>query len=97
MRSAAIHTLRDTDADVLAQQGYIHSVTPTVSTSVTLRYGNKSVSGTVNGVGEQYFLVRGYTIAQGMAFTRTSVNDLMQDAVIDETPAINSSPTGKRH
>ncbi|ABS48850.1 MULTISPECIES: MacB family efflux pump subunit [Yersinia pseudotuberculosis complex] len=95
MRSAAIHTLRDTDADVLAQQGYIHSVTPTVSTSVTLRYGNKSVSGTVNGVGEQYFLVRGYTIAQGMAFTRTSVNDLMQEAVIDENTRDKLFPNGE--
>lgn len=82
---------------MLAQQGYIHSVTPTVSTSVTLRYGNKSVSGTVNGVGEQYFLVRGYTIAQGMAFTRTSVNDLMQDAVIDENTRDKLFPNGKRH
>ncbi|WP_186370383.1 MacB family efflux pump subunit [Yersinia bercovieri] len=84
MRSAAIQTLRATDADALAKQGYIHSVTPAVSSSSTLRYGNKSVSGTVNGVGEQYFMVRGYSIAQGMAFTRASVDGLMQEAVIDE-------------
>ncbi|CNH04538.1 ABC transporter ATP-binding protein [Yersinia pekkanenii] len=84
MRSTAIQTLRATDADALAQQGYIHSVTPTVSTSTTLRYGNKSVSGTVNGVGEQYFMVRGYTLVQGMAFNRASVDGLMQEAVIDE-------------
>ncbi|CFR17158.1 MacB family efflux pump subunit [Yersinia kristensenii] len=95
MRSAAIHTLRATDADALAQQSYIHSVTPTVSTSVTLRYGNKSVSGTVNGVGEQYFLVRGYTIDQGMAFTQASVKDLMQEAVIDENTRDKLFPNGE--
>ncbi|MGP2542193.1 MacB family efflux pump subunit [Yersinia sp. 2541 StPb PI] len=100
MRSAAIHTLRATDADALAQQGYIHSVTPTVSTSTTLRYGNKSVSGTVNGVGEQYFLVRGYNINQGMAFNRASVDGLMQEAVIDENTrdklfAQGENPIGK--
>lgn len=95
MRSAAIHTLRATDADALAQQGYIHSVTPTVATSATLRYGNKSVSGTVNGVGEQYFLVRGYTIDQGMAFNRTSVNNLMQEAVIDENTRDKLFPNGE--
>ncbi|HHL2277451.1 MacB family efflux pump subunit [Yersinia enterocolitica] len=95
MRSAAIHTLRATDADALAQQGYIHSVTPTVSTSTTLRYGNKSVSGTVNGVGEQYFLVRGYTLAQGMAFNRTSVDNLMQEAVIDENTRDKLFPNGE--
>ncbi|WP_392433826.1 MacB family efflux pump subunit [Yersinia sp. HM-2024] len=95
MRSAAIHTLRATDADALAQQGYIHSVTPTISTSTTLRYGNKSVSGTVNGVGEQYFLVRGYTLAQGMAFNRTSVDHLMQEAVIDENTRDKLFPNGE--
>ncbi|EPU8564363.1 TPA: MacB family efflux pump subunit [Yersinia enterocolitica] len=95
MRSAAIHTLRATDADALAQQGYIHSVTPTVSTSTTLRYGNKSVSGTVNGVGEQYFLVRGYTLAQGMAFNRTSVDNLIQEAVIDENTRDKLFPNGE--
>ncbi|EMJ3184126.1 TPA: MacB family efflux pump subunit [Yersinia enterocolitica] len=95
MRSAAIHTLRATDADALAQQGYIHSVTPTVSTSTTLRYGNKSVSGMVNGVGEQYFLVRGYTLAQGMAFNRTSVDNLMQEAVIDENTRDKLFPNGE--
>lgn len=100
MRSAAIHTLRATDADALAQQGYIHSVTLAVSTSTTLRYGNKSVSGTVNGVGEQYFVVRGYSINQGMAFNRTSVDGLMQEAVIDENTrdklfAHGENPIGK--
>lgn len=95
MRSAAIHTLRATDADALAQQGYIHSVTPTISTSTTLRYGNKSVTGTVNGVGEQYFLVRGYTLAQGMAFNRTSVDHLMQEAVIDENTRDKLFPNGE--
>ncbi|CNB49751.1 putative ABC transporter ATP-binding protein [Yersinia frederiksenii] len=95
MRSAAIHTLRAADADALAQQGYIHSTTPTVSTSTTLRYGNKSVSGTVNGVGEQYFLVRGYTIDQGMAFNRISVNNLMQEAVIDENTRDKLFPNGE--
>ncbi|AVX37317.1 MacB family efflux pump subunit [Yersinia massiliensis] len=95
MRSAAIQTLRATDADALAKQGYIHSVTPTVSTSTTLRYGNKSVSGTVNGVGEQYFMVRGYTLDQGMAFTRVSVDGLRQEAVIDENTRDKLFPNGE--
>ncbi|WP_411705860.1 MacB family efflux pump subunit [Edaphovirga cremea] len=84
MRSAAIQTLRASDATALAQQGYVHSVTPSVSKSTTLRFGSQSVSGMVNGVGEQYFQVRGYTIDQGMAFNRASVDNLMQEAVIDE-------------
>ncbi|UNK29522.1 MacB family efflux pump subunit [Serratia plymuthica] len=94
MRSAAIQTLRATDADALAQQGYVHSVTPTLSSSTTFRYGNQSVSGTVNGVGEQYFLVRGYSIDSGMAFNRHSVDNLMQEAVIDENTRNKLFPNG---
>ncbi|MDT3249336.1 MacB family efflux pump subunit [Serratia sp. root2] len=94
MRSAAIQTLRSTDADALAQQGYVHSVTPTLSSSTTFRYGNQSVSGTVNGVGEQYFLVRGYSIDSGMAFNRHSVDNLMQEAVIDENTRNKLFPNG---
>lgn len=94
MRSAAVQTLRATDADALAQQGYVHSVTPTVSSSTTFRYGNQSVSGTVNGVGEQYFLVRGYSIDSGMAFNRHSVDQLMQEAVIDENTRKKLFPHG---
>ncbi|CAM3291845.1 MacB family efflux pump subunit [Yersinia entomophaga] len=94
-RSAAIQTLRATDADALAQQGYVHSVTPTLSTSVIFRYGNQSVSGTVNGVGEQYFTVRGYQIDQGMAFTRTSVDNLLQEVVIDQNTRNKLFPNGE--
>lgn len=94
IRSAAVQTLRATDADALAQQGYVHSVTPTVSSSTTFRYGNQSVSGTVNGVGEQYFLVRGYSIDSGMAFNRHSVDQLMQEAVIDENTRNKLFPHG---
>ncbi|EPA9110245.1 MacB family efflux pump subunit [Serratia liquefaciens] len=94
MRSAAVQTLRATDADALAQQGYVHSVTPTVSSSTTFRYGNQSVSGTVNGVGEQYFLVRGYSIDSGMAFNRHSVDQLMQEVVIDENTRNKLFPHG---
>jgi macrolide transport system ATP-binding/permease protein len=94
MRSAAVQTLRATDANALAQQNYVHSVTPTVSSSTTFRYGNQSVSGTVNGVGEQYFLVRGYHIDSGMAFNRQSVDHLMQEAVIDENTRDKLFPHG---
>ncbi|MGL5285320.1 MAG: ABC transporter permease, partial [Aeromonas sp.] len=84
MRSGAIQTLRSSDADALAQLSYIHSVTPTLSTSTSLRVGNIAVSGTVNGVGEQYFLVRGYSLTEGMGFDRQSVTELAQEVVIDQ-------------
>ena len=82
--SDKITTLRSSDADFLAQQSFVHSTTPNLSTSVYFRINNLAVTGTVNGVGEQFFAVRGYTISKGIAFDQTAVMTSAQEAVIDE-------------
>ncbi len=79
-----ITTLRSSDADFLAQQSFVHSTTPNLSTSVYFRIDNLAITGTVNGVGEQFFAVRGYTISKGIAFDQTAVSTSAQEAVIDE-------------
>ncbi|MBI0005998.1 MacB family efflux pump subunit [Gilliamella sp. W8126] len=79
-----ITTLRSSDADFLVQQSFVHSTTPNLSTSVYFRINNLAVTGTVNGVGEQFFAVRGYTISKGIAFDQTAVMTSAQEAVIDE-------------
>ncbi|MCI3131592.1 MacB family efflux pump subunit [Phenylobacterium aquaticum] len=84
MRSGKIRTLVVSDADALAQQPYVDSVTPTVQTSVTLRFGNIAATGQVSGVGDQYFRVKGMKIASGQFFDRDSVRRYSQDAVIDQ-------------
>ena len=83
-KAASIRTLVPADADALARQDYADSVTPSVTTSASVRYRNVSVSATINGVGEQYFRVRGVTIAQGQAFDAAGVQRRAQDVVIDE-------------
>ncbi|HVY99880.1 MAG TPA: MacB family efflux pump subunit [Dongiaceae bacterium] len=82
-RSAKVQTLKASDADVLAQQPYVESATPVVSTSASLRYGNVSVSGSINGVGDQYFDVQGLTLEDGKAFDAADVRAMSQDVVID--------------
>ncbi|HDN9014522.1 TPA: MacB family efflux pump subunit [Aeromonas salmonicida] len=82
-RAEAIQTLRTEDADALAGLDYVHSVTPSLATSTTLRRGSQAVSGTVNGVGDQFFQVRGYRVLQGMLFDAGSVASLAQEVVID--------------
>ena len=83
-KAASIHTLTAADADALATQGFVDSVTPTATTSVTLRYRNVSATGTVNGVGEQYFRVRDMEMANGQVFDRTAVRQQSQEVVIDD-------------
>jgi macrolide transport system ATP-binding/permease protein len=70
-------------------------VTPTVSTSVTLRRGNLEATANVNGVGEQFFRVKGYTLAQGQAFDADSVRRQAQEAVIDPATRDAMFPKGE--
>lgn len=95
MHSSAIQTLRASDADALAGQPYVHSVTPSLSSSSTLKYRNQALSVMVNGVGEQFFAVRGYQLSQGMAFDRQGVDTLAQEAVIDENTLKKLFPNGE--
>jgi len=83
-KSQAIHTLVPSDADALAQQSYVNSATPIVSTSVVLRYREISANAKVMGVGESYFQVRDLTLSAGRAFDRSGVTRIAQEAVIDQ-------------
>ena len=82
-KSSAIHTLNDRDAAALAEQGFVDSVTPGVSTSATLRVGNTALTGQVRGVGQQYFQVKGVRLAEGQAFNADAVTRYAQEVVID--------------
>ncbi len=82
-RSGRVRTLTAADADALNNLQFIDSVTPTLSTSVTVKYGNQAVSASVQGVGPDYFRVRGYELAYGQYWDSASVNVMAQEAVID--------------
>lgn len=82
--SGKIHTLVPADAYALAQQSYVDSVTPRLSTSVELRYRNMDVSASVNGVGDQYFRVYGYEMESGRAFDADNIRRITQVCVIDQ-------------
>ncbi len=98
-RSGRVRTLTAADADALTHLSYVDSVTPSLSTSVTMRYTNKAVTGTVYGVGPQYFRVKGYEISQGQFWDNSSVKNLAQEAVIDDNTRKemfpDESPIGK--
>ncbi len=84
MRSGKVRTLQPGDADALSQQPYADAVTPLVSSSMTLRFRNISVSGQVNGVGEHFFRVRGLEPAEGRFFDGPGVSSRAQEVVIDQ-------------
>ncbi|MGJ4943311.1 MacB family efflux pump subunit [Bradyrhizobium sp. HKCCYLS1011] len=83
-RSGKIRTLVLSDARVLAQETYVDAISPTVSTTSTLRFGAIEVSAQVSGVSEDYFRVKGTKLAAGSFFDHDTVRSYAQDAVIDD-------------
>jgi len=94
-RSGRVRTLVPADAEAIALQPYVDSTTPSVSASANLRYGNKDLASTVNGVGDQYFRVRGFTLAAGKSFNTIDVSQLVQDVVIDNNTRKQLFPRGE--
>uniref|UniRef100_UPI002AFF3B73 ABC transporter permease n=1 Tax=Devosia sp. TaxID=1871048 RepID=UPI002AFF3B73 len=84
MRSGRVRTLKPSDADALAKQGFADSVTPQVSANATARYRNTASNASVTGVGVGYFQVNGRSFTAGAGFTEQSIEDRAQEAVIDQ-------------
>jgi len=82
-RSGRVKTLTADDANALKTLPFVDSVTPTVRVNVAIRYASETVTGSIQGVGTEYFRVRGYSLAQGQYFGEDSIDALEQVAVID--------------
>ncbi len=94
-RAAAIQTLVPADLRALQAQIYTDSVTPALSASKLLRHGNISANGSVQGVGAQYFRVRGYTLALGSLISEDDVRTHAQVVVIDDNTRKKFFPHGE--
>lgn len=82
-RSGRVRTLVSSDAQALKTLPFVDSVTPSIGTSGTIRYTNQAVTASIDGVGPEYFRVKGYELADGQYFDDTSVANLAQEVVID--------------
>ncbi|EFC5428773.1 MacB family efflux pump subunit [Escherichia coli] len=78
----SIRTLVPADANALAKQEFIDSVSPEVSASDNIRFLGKSAIASINGVGREHFRVKGIELLQGTTF-RDDRNAL-QEVIIDE-------------
>ena len=89
-----VRTLTVSDSDLLARQSYLDSSTPNTSSSGNLVFGNQTLTATLNGVGEQFFDVRGLKLAQGRLFTEADVKDVASVVVIDPNTRAKLFPFG---
>ncbi|MDR1050931.1 MAG: MacB family efflux pump subunit [Deltaproteobacteria bacterium] len=83
-RSGRVRTLTVEDSEMLARQQYLANAAPSVSSSSVLVYANKALNASLTGVGEQYFAVRGISVARGRGLTALDVRENNSVAVIDE-------------
>nr|WP_173363532.1 MacB family efflux pump subunit [Bradyrhizobium sp. ORS 278] len=99
-KASKIRTLVLADSKVMAEQPYVDAISPTVSTTSTLRYGAIEVTAQVSGVGEQYFRVKNTELAEGSYLDAETIRSYAQDAVIDDNarkalfPDSDVSPLG---
>lgn len=83
-KAYTIKTLTAIDLNLLQSQFYVDSLTPNVSSSQTVRYGNTQVQTQTHGVSHQYFRVRNVAIAQGAIFDADAVHRQAQTVIIDD-------------
>ena len=82
--AAGIQTLVQSDLEALKAQVYVDSASPATGGSQLLRYRSATANASVSGVSEQYFRVKGYEIADGVAFSADDVKQQAQVVVIDQ-------------
>ncbi|WP_201537506.1 MacB family efflux pump subunit [Psychrobacter immobilis] len=72
------------DAQAVADQPYVVSVSPQLDTNVDVRYRNIQEAASISGVGEDYLSVSGETLSQGQGFNEQSILRRTQDIIIDD-------------
>jgi macrolide transport system ATP-binding/permease protein len=82
-RALSIQTLTAEDAAMVARLPHVDSVTPFVMADAPFRSGNVTVSGEVNGVGDNFFRVHAIKITAGRVFSTSETLRLAQVVVID--------------
>lgn len=72
------------DAQAVADQPYVVSVSPQLDSNMSVRYRNIQEAASISGVGQDYLDVTGETLAQGQGFDEQSIVRRTQDIIIDD-------------
>ncbi|HHQ4555890.1 TPA: MacB family efflux pump subunit [Aeromonas veronii] len=83
-KMASIQTLNKGDLDALLGQPYLAGASPEIGSSGQLRYRNKTNSGSVTGVGNDYFKVKGMTLVSGRLLEWQDIQQRTAVAVVDK-------------
>ena len=79
-----IQTLNAGDVNLLRQQPYVKGATPNLALELSVRFLNKTVNATVNGVSQDFFMLRNYKLLSGRVFNRQDTETSQAVGVIDK-------------
>ncbi|MDM5135971.1 MacB family efflux pump subunit [Aeromonas salmonicida] len=82
-KAASIQTLNKRDLDALLGQPYLEGASPQIASSGQLRYRNKTSSGSIVGVGSDFFRVKGMKLTSGRLFDERDIQNRAVVAVVD--------------
>ena len=88
------------DAQAVADQPYVVSVSPQLNSNMNVRYRNIQEAASISGVGKDYLNVSGEKLALGQGFDEQSILRRTQDIIIDNNAnktffADNANPIGE--
>ncbi|PTT49383.1 MacB family efflux pump subunit [Aeromonas sp. HMWF016] len=83
-KMASIQTLNQGDLDALQGQPYLAGASPEIASPGQLRYRNKTSSGSVTGVSNDYFKVKGMTLVNGRLLEWQDIQQRAAVAVVDK-------------
>ena len=81
------------DAQAVADQPYVLSVSPQLNSNMSVRYRNVQEAASISGVGKDYLDVSGETLAIGQGFDEQSILRRTQDIIIDSNTHKTFFPT----
>ena len=81
------------DAQAVADQPYVLSVSPQLNSNMSVRYRNIQEAASISGVGKDYLDVSGETLAIGQGFDEQSILRRTQDIIIDSNAHKTFFPT----
>ncbi|WP_372843820.1 MacB family efflux pump subunit [Psychrobacter sp.] len=81
------------DAQAVADQPYVLSVSPQLNSNMSVRYRNIQEAASISGVGKDYLDVSGETLAMGQGFDEQSILRRTQDIIIDSNAHETFFPT----
>nr|WP_289711103.1 MacB family efflux pump subunit [Aeromonas hydrophila] len=82
-KAASIETLNKRDLDALLGQPYLEGASPQIAAPGQLRYRNKTSSGSIVGVGNDFFRVKGMKLTNGRLFDERDIQNRAAVAVVD--------------